>query len=136
MILVPEHEGPSLEKIAETVVDRQADVASAAAKIGWPVVLKGLGSTLTHKTERGLVHLKLDNPDEVKDAAAAILTEAGDELDGFLLQPWIKGERELVAGLFRDPLFGPVVMFGLGGIFTEMLADVGEVTSRKILSLL
>jgi len=110
--------------IAETVVYNQSDVVQAAATMGWPVVLKGMGATLTHKTERGLVHLKLNDERAVQEAAAAIAIEAGEELEGFLVQPWITGERELVAGLFRDPQFGPVVMFGLGGVLTEVLADV------------
>ncbi len=110
--------------ISETVVQNQSEVAQAAAALGWPVVLKGMGTTLTHKTERGLVHLKLSDERAVQQAAADIAAEAGTELEGFLLQPWVAGERELVSGLFRDPQFGPVVMFGLGGVLTEILMDV------------
>ncbi len=133
------------EKIAQNV----NDAALVAEAMGFPVVLKALGSTLLHKTERGLVAINLTSSQAVIAAATAMSTEAGLELEGFLIQPFIQGKRELVAGLFRDKQFGPVVMLGLGGIFTEVLADVtfrvapltqsdalemiGEIKSRRIL---
>jgi acyl-CoA synthetase (NDP forming) len=78
---------------------------------------------LLHKTERGLVHLNLSTKAAVERAAHAIAREAGDELEGILVQPMLTGKREFVAGLSRDAVFGPVVMFGVGGIFTEALGD-------------
>jgi len=87
-------------------------------------VLKGLGTKLTHKTERGLVHLNLKDAGEVRQAAADVAGSAGADLEGYLIQPMLSGRREFVAGLFHDDQFGPVVMFGLGGIFTEALNDV------------
>lgn len=96
----------------------------AAEKTGFPVVLKGLGKELLHKTELNLVHLNLTDGPAVKAAAAAIEKNAGSKLEGFLVQPQVSGRREFVAGLFRDDQYGPVVMFGLGGIFTEVLSDV------------
>jgi acyl-CoA synthetase (NDP forming) len=133
------------EKTAQNV----NDAVSIAEAMGFPVVLKALGSTLLHKTERGLVATNLTSSQAVIAAATAMSTEAGLELEGFLIQPFIQGKRELVAGLFRDKQFGPVVMLGLGGIFTEALADVtfrvapltqsdalemiGEIKSRRIL---
>jgi acyl-CoA synthetase (NDP forming) len=110
--------------VPETVVADYNEAVSAAEKLGYPVVIKGLGSTLAHKTERGLVHLNLSNSQDIQHAVNAIITAAGDDLDGLLVQPQIQGKRELVAGLFRDPQFGPVIMFGIGGVFTEALADV------------
>ena len=111
-----------------TVPERRAADADAALdaarKIGYPVVLKALGRRLTHKTERGLVRVGLADADAVAEAATAVAEAAGDDLEGFLIQPRISGKREFVAGLFRDPQYGPVVMFGLGGVFTEALADV------------
>ena len=92
--------------------------------MGFPIVLKGLGAKLTHKTERGLVHLRLKDAAEVRRAAALISAAGGADLEGYLLQPMLSGRREFVAGFSRDPQFGPVVMFGLGGIFTEALDDV------------
>ncbi len=110
--------------INETVAFNTDEVVRAASKIGFPVVIKGLGTALSHKTERGLVHLNLANPETAIKAAESIATEAGIELEGFLIQPQIEGNREFVAGLFQDEQFGPVVMFGIGGIFAEALADV------------
>ena len=100
------------------------EAVKAAISTGFPVVLKGLGSSLLHKTEMGLVHLNLNNPEEVKDAALTIEKNAGDKLEGFIVQPQLNGKREFVAGMFRDPHFGPVIMFGIGGIFTEAFSDV------------
>ena len=68
--------------------------------------------------------LNLRSAEDVKSACLDIQKSAGADLEGFLLQPQILGKREFVAGLFRDEQFGPVVMFGLGGVFTEVLADV------------
>lgn len=110
--------------VPETVVADDKEAVAAAGEFGYPVVIKGLGAALAHKTERGLVHLNLGAPQAVQNAVEAIKASAGDDLDGFVIQPQIQGKRELVAGLFRDPQFGPVVMFGIGGVFTEALADV------------
>ena len=87
-------------------------------------ILKANGPDISHKTERNLVQVGLDNPEEVRTAYKEIIENLGDEpYDGVLVQEMIKGEREFVVGLVRDPQFGPCVMFGLGGIFTEVLKD-------------
>jgi acyl-CoA synthetase (NDP forming) len=110
--------------VQEAVVKDAQEAICAAADLGYPVVIKGLGAKLAHKTERGLVLLNLNNPQDIQQALETIAAAAADDLEGFLIQPQIKGNRELVAGLFRDPQFGPVVMFGIGGVFTEAFADV------------
>ena len=110
--------------VNETVALNIDEAITEAKKIGFPVVLKGFGSTLWHKTELGLVHLNLANSDDIRNACFLISEKAGNELQGYLLQPQIEGKREFVAGLFHDPQFGPVVMFGMGGIFTEAFSDV------------
>jgi len=110
--------------VPEELVRKQKDVLAAAQKIGFPVVLKGIGGGLLHKTERGLVHLDLSDSKSVERALNSILAEAAEELDGFLVQPHVRGRREFVAGLFQDPQFGPVIIFGIGGVFTEAFADV------------
>lgn len=110
--------------VTERVAATPDQAVQFAAETGFPVVLKGMGSKLLHKTERGLVHLNLFDADSVRQAAAMVVKEAGDELEGMLIQPQLESRREFVAGLFRDPQFGPVVMFGIGGILTEALADV------------
>ena len=110
--------------VEEKVVKTIEAAEKSAEKIGYPIVLKGLGSRLTHKTEKGLVKLNLKNKEDVRSAALYIKEAAGSDLEGFLLQPMLEGKREFVAGLFRDEQFGPTVMFGLGGIFTEAMGDV------------
>lgn len=110
--------------VNETVALNEEQAIHAAREIGFPVVLKGLGSRLIHKTERSLVHLNLADTQAVRKAAISIAEKAGDDLEGLLVQPYLAGKREFVAGFFRDELFGPVVMFGLGGVFTEALSDI------------
>jgi acyl-CoA synthetase (NDP forming) len=110
--------------VHESITSTPDEAVAAAGKIGFPVVLKGLGEKLTHKTERGLVFLNLNDAEAVRRAADRVVSAAGADLEGILIQPMITGRREFVAGLFRDPQFGPVVMFGLGGIFAEALDDV------------
>jgi acyl-CoA synthetase (NDP forming) len=99
------------------------DAVRAAIEMHFPVVLKGNGAKLTHKSDRGLVRLGLSDAMQVREAAQEVLESAGNDLEGYLIQPMLKGKREFVAGLMRDPLFGPIVMFGLGGVFTEALDD-------------
>ena len=125
-----EHEAKNLlsqfgvPTVAERIVATGSEAAQAAEETGFPVVLKAMGANLTHKTERNLVRVGLSNPESVRVAAGEMATAAGEDLEGFLVQPLVSGHRELVAGLFTDPQFGPVIMFGLGGVLTEALSDV------------
>lgn len=99
-----------------------AEALEAAIAMGFPVVVKGLSPNRLHKTEAGLVHLNLaDKPAVTR--AVALIRQAAPEAQ-LLIQPQIHGRRELMAGLIRDPGFGPSVLFGLGGILTEALSDV------------
>ena len=108
--------------VTESVVEDDHQAVEAASQLGYPVVLKAVGDNFLHKTERGLVHCNLVDPDAVRKAAGRIRqTAPGSRI---LVQPQIAGQREFVAGINRDPLFGPAVLFGLGGVFTEALADV------------
>ncbi len=102
----------------------ESGAVAAARELGFPVVLKGVGARLLHKTEAGAVALGLQDEEAVRAACQTMVGRAGDLLESFLVQRQIIGKREMVAGLFRDRIFGPVVMFGLGGIFTEALSDV------------
>ncbi len=110
--------------------DRLVDTADAAVKaaeaIGLPVALKLCGRHIAHKTERNLVRLGLASADRVRSQAEELLAARGpDEGDARLLvSPMVSGRREVIAGLVRDPQFGPCVMLGIGGIFAEALADV------------
>jgi acetyl-CoA synthetase (ADP-forming) len=89
-------------------------------------VAKLCGATIAHKTERGLVRLALRDAESVRAAAADLLGAATpDDGDvGVLVGEMVKGTRELIAGLVRDPQFGPCVMLGVGGVLAEAVADV------------
>ena len=103
------------------------DAVRLAAEIGFPVVMKGSAPTIQHKTDAGLVLLRIGDETEVREAYRTLESRAaaaGAALDGVLVEHMVTGKREFVVGLVRDLLFGPVVMFGLGGIFTEALKDV------------
>ncbi|MDD4355878.1 MAG: acetate--CoA ligase family protein [Smithellaceae bacterium] len=135
--------------VKDRVVVNEKEAVAFAQKIGFPVVVKGHGTKLIHKTERGLVKTNLKSAGEIREAFRVIKASAGEDWEGCLLSPFIQGRREFVAGLFRDAQFGPMVMFGLGGIFTEALADtvfriapfdekearrmIEEISSRKLL---
>jgi acyl-CoA synthetase (NDP forming) len=110
--------------VTEHITNSAEQAVAAAKKIGFPVVLKGLGRNLSHKTEKGLVRVGLSSAEQVEDAFAAVKSASGNNWEGCLIQPVIEGKREFVAGLFADPQFGPVIMFGLGGIFAEAIKDV------------
>lgn len=100
------------------------EAGELSAGFGFPAVAKGHGEGLAHKSELGLVRLNLPDRQAVTDAAAEMLERGVPGLDGVMVSPQLSGRREFVVGFFRDPVFGPVVMFGLGGVFTEALKDV------------
>jgi acyl-CoA synthetase (NDP forming) len=110
----------------ERVVHDVTQAVAAAAEIGYPVVAKLVGDRIAHKTERGLVRLGLRDADAVADAARALrdAATAADGDVGVLVAPMVRGNRELIAGLHRDPQFGPTVMLGVGGVLAEAIADV------------
>jgi len=111
--------------VREKLVHTRAGAAKAAKEIGLPVVLKGCSAEISHKTEKKLIEVDLRTLKEVQRAYDEIVERVGDTpLDGILVQEMVKGSRELVIGMIRDAQFGPCVMFGLGGIFTEVLKDV------------
>ena len=111
---------------AEAVVDGPEAAVAAAERLGFPVVAKLCGDAIAHKTERGLVRLGLADGDAVRRAAEELLAAARPEDGdvGVLVAPMVSGNRELIAGLQRDPQFGMTAMLGIGGIFAEAIADV------------
>lgn len=110
----------------ERVVATPAEAAAAAAEIGFPVVAKLCGDAIAHKTERGLVRLRLGDAAAVEEAAADLLSRAtpADGDVAVLVAPMVQGNRELIAGLHSDPQFGMTVMVGVGGILAEAVQDV------------
>ena len=110
----------------ERFVDSPSGAGEAADELGYPVVAKLNGDAIAHKTERGLVKLRLGDRRAVESAATELF-DAATPADGavsVLVAPMVAGNRELIAGLLRDPQFGPTVMLGVGGILAEAVADV------------
>jgi acetyltransferase len=100
-----------------------------ADEMGYPVVLKIASPDILHKTDVDGVKLNLDSPTEVRDAFDLIVYRAGRYVPGAriwgcLVQQMVPGGREVLVGMSRDPQFGPLVAFGLGGIYVEALKDV------------
>jgi acetyltransferase len=117
-------------RMAETLVAGTATEAMAlASKMGFPVAVKLVSPTITHKTEVGGVVLDLKSEGEVEQAFHDIragLVEMGreHEMEGIVLQRMVKGGIEAIVGVTQDPSFGPLMMFGLGGTYVELLKDV------------
>jgi len=108
----------------EILAENKKELNAAIKKIGFPLVMKGCSSEIAHKTEKGLIFVDVRNSREALAAFDQIKAGMKGYTGAVLVQEMIKGRRELVMGLTRDPQFGPCVMFGLGGIFTEILHDV------------
>ena len=127
-----EHEGKRLlagygvPVVEERLVTDLAAAKAAAQQLGYPVALKVCAAGLAHKTESGLVALRLRDERDLEDAFRTVSARipAGIPDVTFLVQKMVGGARELIVGMMRDPQFGPAVMFGLGGIFAEALSDV------------
>ena len=105
----------------ETLAPHADAAADAAARLGFPVVVKASGVSLQHKTEVGGIALNLRSAEEVRSEGRRLAALPG--CDGLLVAEMVPGDRELACGLTRDPQFGPCVMVGLGGILTEALSD-------------
>jgi acyl-CoA synthetase (NDP forming) len=118
--------GYGVPVLDERTVETADAAVDAAASIGYPVVVKLCGDAIAHKTERGLVRLALADSAAVLLASSELLAAARPEDGpvGLLVAPMVRGSRELIAGLVRDPQFGPCVMFGVGGVLAEALGDV------------
>jgi acetyl coenzyme A synthetase (ADP forming)-like protein len=107
-----------------------ATAAAAIAKdLGYPVVLKVVSPDVIHKTEVGAVRVGIASEAELRTAYDEMFAEMrvaapAARVDGVLVQAMVRGECETIIGVARDPSFGPLVMFGLGGIFVEVLQDV------------
>ncbi|MBI3494315.1 MAG: GNAT family N-acetyltransferase [Acidobacteria bacterium] len=116
--------------MAAGTIARSPDEAAALAQvIGFPVAAKLAARRIPHKTDVGGVRLNLTSDTSVRRAFTDIMTlgrklPTGDEIEGVLIQSMIAGGVETVIGVSDDPLFGPLVAFGLGGIHVEILGDV------------
>jgi acyl-CoA synthetase (NDP forming) len=106
----------------EPVTDSQAAV-EAAARLGGRVVLKAEVSGVLHKAQAGAVRLDLRSAEEVAGAYAELACAFGDRLQRVLVQPLMAGGVETIIGVVQEPVFGPLVVFGLGGVATDVLDD-------------
>lgn len=112
----------------QACADADAAVA-AAARFGFPVVMKILSPDIVHKSEIGGVLLNIGDAAAVRDGFGTLLDRAKSaapsaQIEGVLVAKQMQGGVECILGIHRDPVFGPIAMFGLGGIFVEVMKDV------------
>lgn len=115
--------------LPEVLIAPGEDPGSAARDLGFPLVMKISSPDLPHKTEVGGVRLHLKDEQQVREAMASMLASVRRQapqahIEGITLQPMVSGGVETIVGVFSDPSMGPMVMFGLGGVFVEVLKDV------------
>jgi acyl-CoA synthetase (NDP forming) len=133
--------GPVVDEVAAKTLLREFDVptvpeqeahdadsaAAAAAEIGFPVVLKLLSTQVAHKSDQGFVRVGLTDSGAVREAAQELLNAARrHQIDDrrLVVQAFVRSSTELILGMRQDPVFGPVIALGLGGVLTEVAADV------------
>ncbi|HET6306345.1 MAG TPA: acetate--CoA ligase family protein [Rhodopila sp.] len=103
---------------------RRIDPANLPDDLTWPVALKAVSPTLAHKTEAGAVALNIPDAPALCAAAAAMTQRLGQQISGFIAQPMAKGVGEAILGYRLDPLVGPIVALGAGGVLAEIYRDV------------
>ncbi len=118
-----------LAVVAERVCTTPEEAVAAAAELGWPVVLKIASPDILHKSEIGGVLLGIGETEAVRSGFAALMARARAQvpaarIGGVLVARQMDGGVECIMGIKRDPVFGPVALFGLGGVFVEVLHDV------------
>jgi len=103
-----------------------AEAAEIAAKLGFPVAIKVLSGKISHKSDLGLVALNVSSPDCARGAYDRIITAARkiDPNATAVVETMAPAGREVIIGAKRDPQFGPIVLFGMGGVFVEVFKDV------------
>lgn len=113
----------------ESVAATPDEAVASAKRIGFPVALKVVARDLVHKSDAGAVKLRLGDETAVRqawaEATAAVAKHLpGAAIEGCVVQEMVSGEAELIAGIRRDPIYGPVVLVGFGGILVEVLEDI------------
>jgi acyl-CoA synthetase (NDP forming) len=109
--------------LRSAAVSGAGDARRQAARLGYPVALKATGPDLVHKSDVGGVQLDLESDDEVSAAYEDMAARLGARMTGAVVQQMAAPGVETIVGVVQDPLFGPLVMFGLGGVATELLKD-------------
>ncbi|WP_269849454.1 acetate--CoA ligase family protein [Methanosarcina horonobensis] len=107
----------------------EEEAVKAAEEIGYPLVMKVVSLQISHKSDVGGIRLSLQNGDEVRAAYREMMGTIPEKrpdavLEGIQLQQMLSGGKEIIIGMIRDPTFGPMLMFGLGGVYVEILKDV------------
>ena len=110
-------------------VPHSGDVIDAAEKIGYPVVLKAEGKKITHKSDFGGVIVGIQDRKMLEEAvrtmeASLIRAGVSKDVDGFLVQEMVRGGKEIILGMSTDEIFGPLLMFGMGGKYVEIIKDI------------
>ena len=118
-----------LPVIKTETASSKAEAVEAAKRIGYPVAMKIVSPDVVHKIDVGGVKLDLNNDQDASEAFDEILNNVnsrvpGARIEGVLLQEYVTGGTETIIGIHRDPKFGPLLMFGLGGIYVEAYRDV------------
>ena len=108
---------------ASRVVTSVADALEAASQLGFPIALKALGPTLLHKTERRAVTLNIGDEAGLRTAFADFTTRFGHDMTGALVQQMVPHGVEMIVGALHDPIFGPLIACGTGGVLVDVLAD-------------
>jgi 4-hydroxybutyryl-CoA synthetase (ADP-forming) len=111
------------------LAQNEEECIKAVQEIGYPVVMKIASPEIVHKSDAGGVKIGLKNEDEIRQAFRTIISNAKKykpdaKIDGILVQEMIKSGKETILGAKFDPILGPLIMFGLGGIYVEVLKDV------------
>ncbi len=109
--------------VSTRAVTSEEAAVGAAAQLGSPVALKADVPGLVHKTDAGAVQLDLHGPDEVRAGYRALAERFGAKMTAALIQPMVTGGTEVIIGVVQEPEFGPLVVFGLGGVATDVLGD-------------
>jgi acyl-CoA synthetase (NDP forming) len=122
-------QGIGIKAIETRLATSRKQASEISAGIGFPVVLKIASADITHKSDAGGVKVGLKNKTEVEKAYGEIMAAAREKypeakIDGVAVESQARPGIELIIGMFKDAQFGPVIMFGLGGIFVEVLKDV------------
>ena len=107
----------------------EEEVAKLGNQIGYPVVMKMTSKTTSHKTDVGGVVVNIKDEEQLRSEYKALLQRLETKgllegLEGVIIQEMVKGSREMVCGIATDPQYGPMMMFGLGGVFVEVMKDV------------
>jgi acyl-CoA synthetase (NDP forming) len=132
-----EHEGSSMIRdwgipvIDGMIADNEAEVETAARELGYPVALKVCSSAVMHKTDQGGVTLNICDASSLARSFREIQRRFVGTTHTYLVQKMARPGVELILGARRDPVFGPIVLVGIGGVFTEVFRDTALDLARS-----